>query len=193
MLSYFGAPICLSPFSGNTLLALIFGLPSQGHLLPLAAPSTRCNIIQHLRIGRGCVFSGQGLGIRQRFLRSQDVCSKEHIWVIVFEKCIHGTVLKEQPGGPGLILILLVCEPWNSSLWKCASNFRSSELEARDFVFSEGFLLDLGDRGLFKFILMSRDLTHTLGSKVSFPVGSPSTDSCYLKMRNIHRGPLISW
>ena len=45
----------------------------------------------------------------------------------------------------------------------------------------KGFLLDLGDRGLFKFILMSRDLTHTLGSKVSFPAESPSTDSCYLE------------
>ena len=67
MLCNFGAPICLAPFSGNTL---IFGLPSQGHLLPLAAPSTLCNIIECLGIGRGFVSSGQGLGTRQRFLRA---------------------------------------------------------------------------------------------------------------------------
>ena len=74
-----------------------------------------------------------------------------------------------------------MAQPCNSSLRNYVSKFRSSGFEARDFVFREGFLLDFGDRGLFKFMLMSRDLTHTLGSKVSFPAGSPSTDSCSLE------------
>ena len=97
------------------MLTLMLGLPSQGLLLSLAAPSTRCNIIC---AGIGRVSTGQSLRTAQRFLRSQGVCGNEYIQIIVFEKPLSGTVLKEQASGLALSLFLPVYEPLELKLMK---------------------------------------------------------------------------
>ena len=128
-LSQFGIPISLSRISGNELpvLTLMLGLPSQGLLLSLAAPSTRCNITCE---GIRCVSTGQGLKTAQRSLRSQGVCGNDYIQMAVFEKPLSGTVLKEHTsftvlkehtGGvlkQALSLFLPVCEPLELKLTK---------------------------------------------------------------------------
>ena len=73
---------------------------------PLGAPSTGGNVTECLVIGH--IPTGQVLGIGKRFLRSQDVCSKEHISVTVLEKHVSGIVLKE-------LANFTVC-PWNFEL-----------------------------------------------------------------------------
>ena len=93
----------------------MLGLPFQGLLLSLAAPSTRCNITC---AGIGRVSTGQGLKTAQRSLRSQGVYSHDYIQMTVFEKLLSGTVLKKQASGLALSLFLPVYEPLELKLMK---------------------------------------------------------------------------
>ena len=71
--------------------------------------------------------------------------------------------------------------PWNSSLQNCSSKSTSSGFQSTDFVFKEGFLLDLRNCYFLILILMIWDLISILGSKLPFLTGCPSTASCSLQ------------